>query len=442
MLTFLDLKHRADHALFGGAYREALALYARSVELQPGNLDARLRVADALMALGELQRAAVVYTALARHAALAGYPLRALVALKVLSALEPRLGVLLSDIARMYSRDSERLGRSVRRGLPSTEEALPAGFDLGALAPNAPELPAHAERVAADYTTSGLVYPERLMPVPLLSLFPADEFAALLSVLRLVRARPETATLREGEPGTSFFVLARGTVRVRAQRAGRDTQLALLPEGSIFGEMALLSAAPRTATVLAHDDCDLLEFDCSELSHATGTLRSLSVTLDGFARERLIHNVFATSALFRPLDGKQRLDLMRRFVSIDAQAGDLLIREGDPAQGLYVVLRGAVVVTRHGDGEALELARLGPSEVFGEIALITQEPATATVRVAAAGTTLLFLSRDYFDRLMQAVPELRAYFERLTEDRLMDQRISLTSLDAYADTAEIHVDFL
>jgi hypothetical protein len=38
---------------------------------------------------------------------------------------------------------------------------------------------------------------------------------------------------------------------------------------------------------------------------------------------------------------------------------------------------------------------------------------------------LLFLSRDYFERLLSAVPELRSYFERLSEDRLFDLRLSM-----------------
>lgn len=427
-LTILDLKLLADRDLYAERFTDALAGYARIVELQPGNIDARLRIADTLMALGEVQRAAVVYTALSRHAALAGYPLRALVALKVLSTLEPKLGVLLADIAKMYGRDSDRLGRSVRRALPSLSQALPIDYTPELRRPADVALAPYAERIASDYTTSGLVYPERLMPVPLLSLLPTHEFETLLSVLKLVRVRPDSVILREGDPGTSFFVLARGTVDVRAHRGGSETQLAQLPQGSIFGEMALLSAAPRTASVLSHDDCDLLEFDCAALTHATTTLHSLGVTLESFARERLINNVFATSALFKPLDGKQRLDLMRRFVSLEVPPGETLIEEGAPGRGLYVVLRGEVAVSRREVADEVELARLGPSEMFGEISLLTHEPATATVRAARAGASVLFLSRDYFDRLLTAVPELRAYFERLSEDRLMDQRIS-RSLD-------------
>jgi CRP-like cAMP-binding protein len=430
MQTVGDLKQAADSALFQDAYLPALQLYAQLVEAQPDNLDARLRVADTLMALGELQRAAVVYTALARHAALAGYPLRALVALKVLSVLEPRLGVLLHDIARLYGRDSVRIGRSVRRALPPLTAQLRAAAE-----PNgpidAPALIARAEQLSAHYEPGALVYPDKLIPLPLLSLLPEREFASVLDVLQVVRVRPDTFILQEGDPGRSFFVLARGTVEVISERSGQPVRLATLSEGSIFGEMALLSASPRTASVRALTDCDLLEFDCAALGTASETVAHLSDALSGFARERLLSNVTATSALFRPLDAKQRVDLVRRFVSVEMAPKQAVIREGDPGAGLYVVLRGEVSVTRFGDPQPV--AQLGPSEVFGEIALLTHEPATATVSAGEQGASLLFLSRDYFERLLAAVPEVRSYFERLSEDRLLDMRLSLAEVDADGD---------
>jgi CRP-like cAMP-binding protein len=440
MQTIADLRHRADRALFDEHYLQALQLYAIMVEAQPENLDARLRVADSLMALGEVQRAAVVYTALARHAALAGYPLRALVALKVLSLLEPKLGILLRDIAHLYARDSDRVGKSVRRALPAMTDALrePVPTD-GAL--DAAALYVHAERVSASYQGKALLYPEKLMPIPLLSLLPEQEFASVLDALRVVRVQAGTWILREGEPGRSFFVLARGAAEVLAERDGQQMRLAGLWEGSIFGEMALLSASPRTASVRTQTDCDLLEFDCDALGAASETLGHLSEALGGFARERLLSNVTATSALFRPLDSKQRVDLVRRFVSVEAAPDELVIREGDPGAGLYVVLRGDVEVTRSERGQAQHLARLGPSEVFGEIALVTHEPASATVSAGSQGASLLFLSRDYFERLIAAVPELRSYFQQLSEDRLFDLRLSSVAGDGDGDD-EIEVEVL
>src|SRR5262249_23212687 len=137
------------------------------LELQPLNLDARLRVADALLALGEVQRAAVVYTRLAQYAAHAGYPLRALTALKILAALEPELGGLVRSVGELYGGDSARLGPGVRRSLPSAEELVPRGSHV----PEAglPALVVEAERVAADYDHKDALLPERLMAIPLLS---------------------------------------------------------------------------------------------------------------------------------------------------------------------------------------------------------------------------------------------------------------------------------
>jgi CRP-like cAMP-binding protein len=419
MQTIADLKRLADRMFFEERFFDALGLYLRWVELQPDQLDARLRVGDALLAVGEPQRAAVVYTALARHAALSGYPLRALVALKLLSALEPRLSVLLQEIARLYARDSPRVGRSVRRAPPALDRAWP-GPEPSPL--TAAELPGHAESVAASYPADALLYPEKLIPIPLLSLLPEREFGSVLEALQVLRVRPDSLILREGDAGRSFYVLARGTLEVLTERSGTPQRLAELSDGAIFGEMALLSAAPRAASVRALSDCDLLEFDVAALGGKSAVLGQLAEALSSFARERLLANVTHTSPLFRPLDPKQRVDLVRRFVSLEVAPSQPIIREGDPGAGLYVVMRGSAQVTRR---EAGSIAELGPSEVFGEIALLTHEPATASVSAGAQGASLLFLSRDYFERLLGAVPELRSYFERLSEDRLLDLRLSL-----------------
>ncbi|HET7684803.1 MAG TPA: MFS transporter [Candidatus Limnocylindria bacterium] len=77
--------------------------------------------------------------------------------------------------------------------------------------------------------------------------------------------------------------------------------------------------------------------------------------------------------------------------------GDTIIRQGDEADMAYVIARGAVRVTqaREGAAEPVELRRMGPGEVFGEIGLLSGVPRTATV-TAAEPTTLLTLQRDAF----------------------------------------------
>lgn len=422
MTTLGDLRRHADDKLLSGDAHGALHAFCAIVQLQPANLDARLRTADALLALGDVQRAAVIYTALSRYAANAGYPLRALVALKVLSALEPQLAVLLRGVAELYALGSPRLGRGVRLAPGDADALVPEGLDLTRQIP-LEQLAPHAEKVASDLT--GAQYPEKLPPIPLFSELSADSFDAVLSALKLRRVRPGEVIIAEGEPGQSFFVLARGEVKVGKTLAqGGFVELATLHEGSIFGEMALVSAAPRSATVTAVSDADLLEFDRDALMAASQEVGTLAAALDKFTRERLLSNLISTCPLFTPLDRKQRLDLVRRFTAHDVAGGVVILREGEPGRGLFVLLAGEVDVSKVDGNEKVLLATLKPGDVFGEMSMLNDEPANATV-TAARQSTVLFLPREVFLRLVQAFPEIRDYVAQLSDERMMDTRLLL-----------------
>lgn len=426
MKTLADLRAHADAALLAGRHLEALHGYAVLTTLEPIDLDARLRLADSLLALGEIQRAAVVYTAVARHCAHGGHPLRALVALKVLTTLEPLLESLLASLGELYSRDSERLGRGIRLVPGNPERPLPDGFTLGPV-PEQAKLVAHCEQLGADLSKAGQVYPEKLPPIPLFSELPSGAFARVLAAMKLRRTRPGEVIVAEGEPGHSFFVLARGEVAVTKHLAqGGERRLATLHDGAIFGEMAMVSASPRTATVAAVTDCDLLEFDREALAAVSHDVATVAVALDKFTRERLLNNLLATAPLFAPLDRRQRFDLIRRFTAHDVAAGVAIIEEGATGRGLFMLLSGEVDVSKRDGGSKVLLASLGPGDVFGEISLVHDEPASATV-TAAKQSTVLFLAKEIFHRLEEAVPEIGDYVRNLGEERMMDTRLLLDS---------------
>lgn len=423
MQTVLDLRRTADHRLFAGDNLGALYAYCAIVRLQPQNLDARLRIADALLALGEVQNAALVYTAVARYATNAGYPLRALVALKVLAALEPQLASLVEPLADLYGQGSERLGRGVRPTPGDPEQTLPPGFKFESEA-TLEELAPVATQIGSDIGEAR--FPERLPPIPLFSGLEPEAFASVLHALQLRRVRAGEVLVREGDAGHAFFVIARGSVRVVKAGDEGEIELAKLHAGAIFGEMALVSDAPRSATVAAVDDTDVLEFGRASLEALSKDIAAVSKALDTFTRERLLLNLMQTSPLFRPLERGQRMDLVRRFTAHEAPAGTSIIAEGQPGKGLFVLLSGEVDVSkRDGDSKVL-LASLKPGDVFGEIALIHDEPATASV-TAARQSTVLFLARDVFDKLVAAFPEIREYVQALGDERQMDTRILMES---------------
>jgi len=76
----------------------------------------------------------------------------------------------------------------------------------------------------------------------------------------LVREYPEGALLfQEGDAGETMMLLTRGKVRISQLDNQEEEALAILSEGSLFGEMALLEALPRSATALAHTPVEVLE---------------------------------------------------------------------------------------------------------------------------------------------------------------------------------------
>ena len=65
--------------------------------------------------------------------------------------------------------------------------------------------------------------------------------------------------IEEGAAGDSMFVLLRGTAQVSVARNGTPLRVGVLRAGDLFGEMSLLTGEPRTATVRAEHDCEVLE---------------------------------------------------------------------------------------------------------------------------------------------------------------------------------------
>jgi CRP-like cAMP-binding protein len=96
--------------------------------------------------------------------------------------------------------------------------------------------------------------------------------------------------------------------------------------------------------------------------------------------------------------------------SVDAAPGETIIRRGDAASELWLLVAGSVdVVVDHPNGEVLTLARLHAPDCFGEIAMLEGRPRTATVRVARDGPArLITLDRAAFDALVEDAEAKRA----------------------------------
>ncbi len=91
----------------------------------------------------------------------------------------------------------------------------------------------------------------------------------------------------EFEPGSTVFFLQSGTVKITKIVSDKEKTLALLKPGDIFGEMALLEKAPRSATAIAEGDVELLEFSNKNFAQLVNAQHSIAVKLLKALAERI-----------------------------------------------------------------------------------------------------------------------------------------------------------
>lgn len=382
-------------------------------------LDFRLRVeaGERLVDLGEVARGLRILRSCADYFTLAGFPLRALWALKLYERLHGEQVIYdrgLSLLARHYA---HRPG--VVWGEPIFEMPLPK-----TLTPTLEDLPnsiqavvAEIERRATDIF-SGTSFPNQLPAFPVLSTLSAPTFLEVIRAMTLRRVADGHVLVEQGEvaTGTHFVVTGRVHVRRRDPETNTWRTLASLAEEAVFGEMALVTGSPRLAQVQSEGRTTVLE-----IPHDARLVVARSALEDALVAQvaaRMVQGL-AESELLAELPEAQRVALSRLFQPRVFEAGEPILREGVLAdRALYLVLDGVVDVVVHRDGRGNQVAQLNPGDVFGEISLVRHTPATATC-VAAQRTLTVALSGEDYDQLAVKAPEIGQALAALADHRLL-----------------------
>jgi CRP/FNR family transcriptional regulator len=118
------------------------------------------------------------------------------------------------------------------------------------------------------------------------------------------------------------------------------------------------------------------------------------------------HDVVRRAPLFAALDSEAGQALLHSMTSSRLERGDVLFREGDPGDALFVIGEGKVKLGRtSSDGRENLVAILGPGEMFGELSLFDPGPRTMTA-TAVAETQLMGLGNDSLTTLLSGRPEV------------------------------------
>jgi len=132
--------------------------------------------------------------------------------------------------------------------------------------------------------------------------------------------------------------------------------------------------------------------------------------------ERDMADIVAKSHLFKSLDDVTRKELLESAFVMQYDGGEMLLREGDPGDTMYLVMEGTVRVHTHSPQGEIQLAELGRGACIGEVSVLMGSPRTATVD-AVTDVTCAVLARHRVQRILDANPKVRTLLEALVEGR-------------------------
>lgn len=258
---------------------------------------------------------------------------------------------------------------------------------------------------------------QTLEQIPLFSYLTADELHAVWGLFTEATFETGDTVCQAGEEGDAFYVLRSGMLEVWGGAKGRELIDTIGPSG-FFGEQSLIHGEPRTATIKVAEQSRLLVLK-KEAFERFFLHNAKAVAYLNEVRQRRRTAAVERIPLFSLIGPEELEQVHSQFVEETFRKGDVVCRAGDESTTFYIVLSGELEVWSAAE-PSTRLARLGPGEFFGELAVILGERRTATV-IAAQRTQLLGLNKDAFSRLFLRNPRSLEYFSRI-----MCQRLSST----------------
>jgi CRP-like cAMP-binding protein len=201
--------------------------------------------------------------------------------------------------------------------------------------------------------------------------------------------------VRSGEECQGIYLVQQGTLEVVYHHRTQELRLAVLKPGDIFDEMALppprhclfTVRAMGRAQVLVVDNRTLLGWIEDDPEVALGIVKHLS---------QRIHDLRQVQGgpLLGGAEAQDDPDpLLPGALGKVYRDGQYVTREGDGAASMYVVQRGALEVVQIRDGREERLGVLGPSDIFGEMALFERARCSSSTR-ALGEAQVLTLDRE------------------------------------------------
>jgi CRP-like cAMP-binding protein len=235
---------------------------------------------------------------------------------------------------------------------------------------------------------------------------PEQQFAGLLKSARVEDAAMGAVLVREGDTDCDYLVLLEGELEVRRHYLStpgvEEIDVGRLLPGQGAGEMALLHAVPRQASVRAVAPSRVLRIDGATMEELLAWSQCFAEDLQGVAEFRARMNLVRQVGPFRRLPLERVRMALECMQPVEVESDTVVVRQGEPGDRYYIIERGTAEVWRTDPltDETAQVATLGPGEPFGEEALLLGGFRNATVTFYTPGR-LWILSKEDFDALLR-----------------------------------------
>jgi CRP-like cAMP-binding protein len=376
-LESLQLLHRS------GRVDEAIAALKSLVQSQPKSARFRVKLSEWLAEAGRREEAITTLFALQELLMASGNPIAAISAGVKIVELDPTFDNPLSFVAKV---NATRLREERAR---ESESAEPS-FD--------PDLPSEESQTLAG--------------IPLLSELGPEELASVASGMRRRLLSPGAVVFEKGENSRSLSFVVSGMLEIRNEGKRLDTAAA----GQCLGEFAFLTGEPRSATVIAVAESEVLELPYEAMQSVVESHPRVASVLDRMYHGRVLARVLAESPLFEYMDAGERHRVASRFEFMQIPAGIRIVEVGSQDGSLFLVKRGGIEIRNDRDQV---LGAIGPNEFFGEVSFLTDVPRTASA-TTTQDSELLRIDRDALSELTVEHPRLVEVLKKFHLDRVQN----------------------
>lgn len=216
---------------------------------------------------------------------------------------------------------------------------------------------------------------------------------------------------RKNDYTNTFFTILTGHVEVQLEGGGTRR----IEAGQVFGEQSLISGRRRNATVVAGEECILVETPRRTMVKLINSNESIAHGIDELFAIRAIQDSFAPNTSEEDLREVARSSQTNTY-----KTGEYIYREGETGDSLHLIRVGSVTLSREIGGRNVVLSYVPAGNYIGELGLIgdrkRMDSACASVR-----TETISIGKDAFLDLLEKEPGLRDQVQALVQRRVQEE---------------------